>query len=259
VRQTWMWIGAMAVVVAANVRAQALSGFVIDQHDEPVSGAIITVEGTGLVAQSDANGNYRFDEVPRGTHSLSIRRGCEVTAHIGDVRIPRPVRIPFPIRSWRVGCDPDARPALDLPDDELARLVHRALHLVTRDGRQVLVQALLADGAIRLTGEQLPSRLVLPGGTAVTVGAAEAASGNGVAPGTLAGPVDVDICVEMPETDTAIVRLVQSGGPGDDVDLLWAPRALLTLTRDVDAEGGWRTVHQLFCLDEPPPDDAGTG
>jgi TonB-linked SusC/RagA family outer membrane protein len=68
---------ALLAIGAADAGAQtgSVSGRVTDERTaQPVAGATLEVQGTPLIAQSDADGRYRIGAVPAGTHTLVARR-----------------------------------------------------------------------------------------------------------------------------------------------------------------------------------------
>lgn len=57
----------------ATVGFATVHGFVMDSiRKQPLSKAVIFVEGTTRIGMSDAAGNYRIDSIPAGSHRLSI-------------------------------------------------------------------------------------------------------------------------------------------------------------------------------------------
>src|ERR1043165_5880046 len=51
-----------------------LTGKIVNKQGQPLSGARVTVEGSGIVAISRANGEFSLDSLPAGTQSLDVRK-----------------------------------------------------------------------------------------------------------------------------------------------------------------------------------------
>ena len=49
-----------------------LRGTVTNPDGEPVEGATVSVDGTSFTAQTDAQGKYRFDDIPEGTYTVTL-------------------------------------------------------------------------------------------------------------------------------------------------------------------------------------------
>ncbi len=232
----------------AASRTYDLRGFVIDQFDRSVSGAIVSIEGTEHVAQTDARGDFVLRGVPGGTHRVSVRQGCTVTAFLPRVVLPRPIKVPLPIRAVRVTCDDAPDATLSTEDQEA--LYSLALATAIAPDRLPLLLALAADGGVTFevtggsaTHVRLSDEVSLEVGHAPTVPA-----GGG-------GPLGIRACLSSTDGRIAHVSLERFGsgmGPGD---VLIAERCLITFERSGDAGTPmWKPIHQLFCKTPPPVD-----
>lgn len=63
----------LCALPAGAQQAGAIAGTVTSATNQPISGAQIVVEGTGLGTISDADGAYRIGDVPAGSHTLAVR------------------------------------------------------------------------------------------------------------------------------------------------------------------------------------------
>lgn len=70
-------LAAFSILVSTSVWAQVVVTGIVRQADgTPVAGATVTISPQGLQAQTDANGTYRFENVPPGTWSrVTVRQG----------------------------------------------------------------------------------------------------------------------------------------------------------------------------------------
>jgi hypothetical protein len=64
---------AASALVARDPAATSVSGVVLDNTDQPVPGATVSLEGTTLTTRSDAAGFFRLDGAPAGTTHLRVR------------------------------------------------------------------------------------------------------------------------------------------------------------------------------------------
>jgi hypothetical protein len=239
-------------------RVHEIRGFVIDQADEAVPGAILTLEGADLSVEADERGTFRFEDVPAGRYALSVRSSCEVTAYVPEVAVPRPIQVPLPVRAHRFDCLAGTGHAIS--GDDQARLVERSLHHLVRTGSHPLVAALLGDDAIRLelrpvaaSPGALPRELTLPEGTPVPIHPVEDGPPTTPPDGDRSAAMRLQFCLERAKPGLAHVRVTRTTpSMAADVEVLWAGEALFSFVVDDSAEGGWRVVHQLFCLDEVP-------
>lgn len=251
-------LGVASVVPAgAAERTYELRGFVIDQSGDEVPHAVLTLEGAEQTVEADARGGFRFDGVPRGTYALSVRGSCEVTAYVSGLVIPRPIRVPLPVRATRFACDADGAP---IPVDDQARLVSESLHRLVRTGRHPLVAALLADDGIRLEvhpvaagPDRSPTEIVLEGGEPIPIHRVSPSAGNGVPDDAVrSGAMVLRFCLLRTDDEDVHVHVERMTPAMDaDIEVLWAGEALLSYVRDDEADTGWRIAHQLFCLDDP--------
>jgi len=247
----------VAAGLAGADDTHTLQGFVIDQSGDEVPGAVLTLEGADLTVEADDRGTFRFEAVPAGTYGLSVRASCEVTAHISELTIPRPIRVPLPVKATRFDCEHDEH--VVAPDDQ-AVLVAMTLHASVRTGRHPLVAALLGDGAIRLELHPMagdpdltPSEILLEEGQPVPLHPVVPAAGGGALAPDRSGAMVLRFCL-MGDDDRVHVRIRRTTAPmSADTEMLWASEALLTFRRDPAAETGWQVEHQLFCLEEAPP------
>ena len=79
--------------LVAGIRARAqdsgtISGVVVSTWDgTPLSGATVTVRGTTLATQTDANGRYELKNVPPGDQVLRFSKSSYATAVVTDARL----------------------------------------------------------------------------------------------------------------------------------------------------------------------------
>jgi hypothetical protein len=221
--------------------AFTIEGFVVDPEHRPVGGVIVSLEGTDHATTTDSLGVFQLRDVAPGTYALSVRGECTISGYVSRVQVPRPVRVPLPVTAYRVDCAGGAGDLLS--EDQQATLVREALANAVRAEHRALADALLRDGAIQLVSPNLTARTcTLADGSPVPI------RSEGAEPG---GEFRIRVCLTTPDGRTALVHLMRLGSPPPEFDVLLADRALLTFTRD--AQGLWRTVHQLFCLSHPPP------
>ena len=58
---------------AGSIYAQQhVTGRVVDEHGSPVSGAVVRVQGTKLMTQTDDNGNFTFSSLPATAKYINI-------------------------------------------------------------------------------------------------------------------------------------------------------------------------------------------
>jgi len=244
-------------VVAGSERTYELRGFVIDRSGTEIPYAVLTLEGTQQTVEADARGTFHFENIPRGTYSLSVRSSCDVTGYVPGLAIPRPIRVPLPVRATRFACDADGE-AIGV--DDQARLLSDSLHRVVRTGRHPLVAALLGDGGIRIEvhpvaagPDRSPREITLSDGVPVPVHRVGVGGANGVPDHEpRSGAMVLRFCLLRTEADEVHVRMNRTTPAMDaDIELLWAGEALLSYRRDETTDLGWRVAHQLFCLDDP--------
>jgi hypothetical protein len=71
-------------------------GTVVDKQGQPLPGARITVQGSGVMAVSRATGDFVLDSLPAGTQSLEVRKlGYDATVRAVELRngVPAEVRV----------------------------------------------------------------------------------------------------------------------------------------------------------------------
>jgi Carboxypeptidase regulatory-like domain len=67
------FLAAQAAPTPASPGFSALQGFVTDSvHNGPLPKAMVTIEGAGRVAVTDADGRYRIDSIPAGKHRVVV-------------------------------------------------------------------------------------------------------------------------------------------------------------------------------------------
>ena len=64
-------VAASATAVAAQ--SGTISGVVTDSTTGPVIGAVVTVDASALLTQTNGRGAYEFRGVPAGTHTVRVR------------------------------------------------------------------------------------------------------------------------------------------------------------------------------------------
>src|SRR5438067_71549 len=69
-------------------QAGAITGSVVARADNrPISGAVVTVEGTSLAVVTTALGRFQIPAVPVGTAVLIVRAGGFIDLRVPDVRV----------------------------------------------------------------------------------------------------------------------------------------------------------------------------
>lgn len=245
------WSAACIVLacVAGAVRAAPdedaryeIPGFVVGLDDRPVPGATVSLEGTEIVAQTDSLGGFVLYDVPAGSYRVTARRGCVLSGYVDALHVPRPLKVPLPIRLVMVDCMADA----ELTDGDEADLIARSVDAFARTDRRAVVTALIGDGAIRL----------LDGGNvtidAVTIGDAHPAVEHRSQDDTFEEAIWVSICLATPDAHTALVRMVRtSPHVAEELDVFAGNAALFTFTRNAPGDT-WHLARQLLCADRMP-------
>jgi hypothetical protein len=104
---------------AAPAKLGVVQGFVYDSvHDAPLVGALVMIDGLASVARSTADGRYRIDSVPVGSHRLLVSHPLLDT--IGMVLSSPPITV-----------TPSATTEIDLSTPSAARIVSA----ICRDNR----------------------------------------------------------------------------------------------------------------------------
>lgn len=62
----------LSTVTLASLKGGAIEGVVTAQDQEPVEGVMVKVEGLDRYGMTDADGAYRLDDVPAGTHTMQF-------------------------------------------------------------------------------------------------------------------------------------------------------------------------------------------
>lgn len=84
------WIVALALVAwpaLAAAQEGAVAGTVLDQTGSPVQNAEVDVEGTRLGDLSAADGSFRIESVPAGTHVVEVSMTGFQSERVTDVRV----------------------------------------------------------------------------------------------------------------------------------------------------------------------------
>jgi hypothetical protein len=69
-------------------------GVVVDKQGQPLSGARVTVQGSGVIAVSRATGDFVLDSLPAGTQSLEVRKlGYDATVRAVELRNGEPAAV----------------------------------------------------------------------------------------------------------------------------------------------------------------------
>jgi hypothetical protein len=95
----------LAASLWAQVSSGSLTGYVSDEHSQPVQGATISVvsTATGAARQTltDQRGDWRLYDLLPGEVSISVRKSRFRTASIGQVRVVlnQKVRLNFQLAS----------------------------------------------------------------------------------------------------------------------------------------------------------------
>jgi hypothetical protein len=80
-----------AILIASTAGAQesgAVSGVVVSTWDgAPLVGAVVTVRGTTLAAQTDASGRYELKGIPPGDQVLRFSKSGYASVVVTDVRV----------------------------------------------------------------------------------------------------------------------------------------------------------------------------
>jgi hypothetical protein len=238
-------LAACAVRAAAaddESRRYEIRGFVVDETDRPVAGATISLEGAEIAAQADSLGGFVLPDVPAGSYRLTARLGCVMSAHMDALHIPRPLRVPLPIRLFRIDCGT----VPDLTADEQRDLVARGVEAFVSADRAEIVRVLLGDGAIRL----------LDGGNvsidATAIGEASVPVAHLSPDDTFTEAIWISLCFTTPDEETVLLRLLRSSPPvPEELDVFAGDAALLTFTREAPGDP-WHLARQLVCVDAEP-------
>lgn len=220
-----------------------IEGFVVDDTNKAVSGATVLLEGLEIIATTDSLGGFVLHDVPSGEHRVTARVGCAMAGHVDALRVPRPVRVPLPIRLKAIDCT--APTSLDVNDERA--LVTLAVRWFTEPERRPVVDALLADGAIRLLsgGNVTATDVTLADTTRVPI---EHLSQDDAFPEA----IWLSLCITTPEERTALVRIVRASPPvPEELDVFIGDAALFTFKRPA-AGSKWELSRQLVCLDTAP-------
>jgi hypothetical protein len=71
-----------------------IAGMVVDKQGQPVAGARVTVQGSGVIAVSRATGDFALDSLPAGTQSLEVRKlGYDATVRAVELRNGEPAAV----------------------------------------------------------------------------------------------------------------------------------------------------------------------
>jgi hypothetical protein len=219
-----------------------VSGFVVDADDRPAPGVWISLEGTDVAAESDSLGGFVLRDIPKGTYRLTARLGCVMSGHLDVLHVPRPLRVPLPIRLVEVDCYSE----VDLSPPDQSDMIGRSIIAFARADRQAIVTALFADRAIRL----------LDGGNAsvdeVPVEDVGVHVEHFAQDTTFDEAIWISICLTTPNDRTALVRLVRSSPPvPEELDVFAGDAALFTFARD-GADRPWHLARHLICVDAAP-------
>ncbi|HQR18250.1 MAG TPA: TonB-dependent receptor, partial [Gemmatimonadales bacterium] len=92
-RLPFLLLALLVCTIPARLFGQAgtVRGVVVDSGGAPIQGATVSVDGTGLVATTQAEGRYELRGVPAGPHTLRARRigysplAVKVTVAASDV------------------------------------------------------------------------------------------------------------------------------------------------------------------------------
>jgi len=235
-RAAYLPMLALMLVASGYARAAThdIEGFVVDDDNRPLEGATVSVEGLQIATQTDSLGGFVLSAVPEGRHRLTARMGCVMSGHIDDMQVPRPLRVPLPIRLARVDCAGDAGDA-----STQRALVAHAVRAFARVEQQAIALALLAVDDVAIGDATVPVAHLDAGAE-------------------FAEAIWLSVCVRVIDDRHALVRIVRSSPPvPEELDMFAGDAALLSLTRpSVDAE--WGIARQLVCVDSPP-DESGPG
>jgi hypothetical protein len=235
-------ITSSAAVPVVHAENFTLSGFVVDQHGDPVTTATVTLDGAELGAVSDSLGRFELTGIPRGTYALHVREGCEAVALITEFSLPRPINVPYPVVAHRLDFTDPSVPE-GLTDDDQVHLISDALTSFVKDERRVLADAFLGDGVVRLfslnasiseftRGDRtIPLRSVTPGGEGPT---------------RVNDPIPVQIWLGEVKGRAFVHLLRATPALPDELDLFRGDRALFIYERRGDE---WASIDQLYCID----------
>lgn len=130
----------------------AVSGRVVDNDGNPVPGATVTVDG-GQTTTTDAQGNYLFDEVPVGPHTVVVTPppGYSTTDPTEPLVVPPGSEVPITLADFVLVENPDLTGAVRANGAGVAGVTVTA----TGPGGTTLTTVTAADGSY--TFPRLPS------------------------------------------------------------------------------------------------------
>lgn len=99
---------AVADFVVRDIVPVAVSGRVVDSGGNPVAGVTVTIDGT-LTTTTDANGDYIFDTVAVGDHSVSVTppTGFTTNSDNRDIAVPAGSEAPISVTDFVLAENPD--------------------------------------------------------------------------------------------------------------------------------------------------------
>jgi len=99
---------AVADFAVRDIVPVAVSGVVRDTDNQPVAGAIVTVDGLPPVT-TGPDGRYQFDTVPVGTHPVTVTPPAGFTLDSGptDVTVPIGSQVPIALPDTVLAANPD--------------------------------------------------------------------------------------------------------------------------------------------------------
>ena len=81
----------MVLMLCVNIRSQeagSVAGSIVSTWDgSPLSGAVVTVRGTTLAGNSDANGRFLLSGVPIGEQTPRFSKSGFASANVTEVRV----------------------------------------------------------------------------------------------------------------------------------------------------------------------------
>lgn len=144
--------------VSSTTTSSVLQGYVTDQNDDPVSGAIVALVNaeTGLSrsTRSDDNGFYQYAAVPVGSYKITVERiGFQSqTVETVLVEIGRTTTVDFQLRigelTERVTVTPDSN-LVELSTVAVGQVINqRTVQEIPLNGRYFIDLALLVPGSV---------------------------------------------------------------------------------------------------------------
>jgi len=233
--------GSLAAAAGDSSRLYEVRGLVVDQSRNAVVSALVSLEGTDIAAETDAQGAFVLEDIPAGRYVLSVRSACLVTGVVSPLTVPRPLRVPLPIIAYRWNETPETLTP-PLSEHEQRSLLAEVLRLVVPSDKRPILEAFALDGAVSVRVENgTIDGLELSPGRRLPLA-------RGPRSMEAVAPIEIRLAFARPDSATVIVRMSVDGNDDSTPPITMAERALLTFR---PKETRWAVVQQLFCSSPP--------